>query len=91
LGVFGGLGKLDHIAGQVFYQIVVETASLQELEGVVPSASGLELEAILVFVVVAYSVVYSALSSKNCLKTQILGTTSKVGDIDVQSFVVAYD
>jgi len=46
------LGELDHVALQVLHQVVVEAISLKELEGVVPRADGLELEAVQVFVVV---------------------------------------
>jgi len=40
------LGRQDHVALQVLHQVVVEAVPLQELEGIVPRADGLELEAI---------------------------------------------
>ena len=40
------------MAFQVLHQVVVEAVALQELEGIVPRAGGLELEAKEVFVVV---------------------------------------
>jgi hypothetical protein len=51
--IFGELGKLDHVAPQVLHQVVVEAVPLQDLEGIVSLACGLELEAIAVLVVIA--------------------------------------
>lgn len=52
LRILGVLGELDHVTLQVLHQVVVKAISLQELEGIVPRADGLELEAVEVFVVV---------------------------------------
>jgi len=46
------LGELDRVALQVLHQVVIEAVFLQELEGIVPRADGLELEAVQVFIVV---------------------------------------
>jgi len=51
LGILGVLGKQDHVAIQVLHQVVVKAISLQELEGIVPRADRLELDAVEVFVV----------------------------------------
>ena len=52
LCIFRMLRELDHVAFQVFHQIVVEAISLQDLEGIVPRAGGLELETVFVLIVV---------------------------------------
>jgi hypothetical protein len=46
------LGELDQVTFQILCQIVVEAVLLQELEGVVPRADGLELKAAQIFVVI---------------------------------------
>lgn len=51
-GVSIVLGQLNHVAPQVLHQIHIKAAPLQKLEGLVPLAYRLELEAIEVFVVV---------------------------------------
>jgi hypothetical protein len=42
------------MAFQVLHQVVVEAVALQELEGIVPRAGGLELEAVQVFILLQY-------------------------------------
>jgi hypothetical protein len=46
-------GELDQVASQVFHQLVLEAVLLQDLECIVPLADGLELEAVVVFFVMA--------------------------------------
>ncbi len=45
-------GQLDRVAPEVLHQLHIEAAQLQEREGLVPFAHGLELEAVEVLVVV---------------------------------------
>jgi len=44
-GVFAVPGQLDNVAPEVLHQLHLEAAQVQELEGLVPLAQGLELEA----------------------------------------------
>ena len=52
MGIFRGLGKLDHVSLKILNQVVVEAVLLQELEGIIPRADVLELKAEQVFAVI---------------------------------------